>query len=316
MRAELQRNAGGGGEQREPIDVKAADSPYYPPRAGRIGRNLNRWYRIRRTLELERFVAPAPARSWPRFALWLLVPGTLGLARGQRSHGGALLAVWLTALAAHFVWIDAAWASWMRVIAASIHSISAAMVFAACTRLPDLPRDNRFARASAYGFLLVLALYVFLPMRLADRVVLPIQIQGKTILINTLKPVRNLRRGDWIAYEFENGMIGFDRILALPGETIRFGEESFTVDGTAYQRVSEQMPSHGEISVSNEVLYVWPAGARYAHAGEREAELLAGIAIVPKHRVLGPAYRHWFWRTQALEPLTVLKDQAPPATTP
>jgi hypothetical protein len=249
-----------------------------------------------------------------RFALWLLIPGTLGLARGQRLYGSALLTVWLAALAVHCVWIDTAWSSWLRIFAASIHSISATIVFASC--LQGLPRDKRFSRASVYGFLLVLALYVFLPMGLSNRVVLPIQIQGKTILINTVKPINGLRRGDWIAYQFENGAIGFDRILALPGETIRFGEESFAVEGTAYRRVSEQMPSHGEISVSNEGLYVWPAGARYAHAGERETELLGSIATVPKHRVLGAAYRHWFWRTQTLEPLAVLKDQVSRATTP
>src|SRR6185503_10734638 len=121
---------------------------------------------------------------------------------------------------------------------------SAAMVFASC--LQDLPRDSRFSRASLYGFLLVLVLYAFVPVRLAGRFVLPVQIQGKTILINTVNPVSNLRRGDWIAYKFENGAIGFDRILAFPGETIRFGEDSFAVGGTAYRRVSEQMPLRSE----------------------------------------------------------------------
>src|SRR4030095_13335568 len=211
-----------------------------------------------------------------------------GLACGQRLHGSALLRVWLAALAVHCIWIDTAWSSWMRIFAASIHSISAAMVFA--TVLSVLPRNNRISRASIYGSLFVIGLYVLLPMRLADRVVLPIQIQGRTILINTVKPLSGLRRGDSIAYKFPNGAIVFDRVLAFPGEMIRFSEDSFAVGRTVYRRVSEQMPLRSEISVSNGKLYGWPAGVRYAHAGEREAELLADIATVSQHRVLGTAY--------------------------
>lgn len=313
--------------------VKTTASPYYPPRAGRFGRSLTRWYRFRQTRQLERFAPPANAGSWPRLAFRLLVPGTLVLARGQRLLGRVLLTSWLTAAAAFCIWIGTAWSLRAFVLASAIHSISAGLTFTAC--LMRLPRAKRIRRASLYGLLFVLVLYTLLLPALVRRVVLPIQVQGTTLLINTSVPVSKLRRGDWIAYRFGSGAAGagmrrgdwipylfgrgaagFDRILALPGETIRFYEDAFEVGGVAYQRVANSMPIAGEVSVPESAYYVWPAGARNPHNVEGATEMLSLISTVSEDRVIGPAYHYWLWRKPELDPLVALKDWTPPSLDP
>ena len=49
--------------------------------------------------------------SWSRLLLWLLVPGTFVLARGLRLRGWIFFGLWLSLMAAYFIWIGTAWSS-------------------------------------------------------------------------------------------------------------------------------------------------------------------------------------------------------------
>jgi hypothetical protein len=255
-------------------------------------------------------------QTWPRVAFWVLIPGTFGLARGQRSLGIGLLGVWLGMLVAYWIWIGTPAATWAYLLASAIHAISASIVFATC--LTHLSRESGVWRASLYGFLTVLVLYSLSPFRLTRGVVLLIEVQGTTVLINPVEPANELGRGDWIAYRFNKYPgAGFDRILALPGETLRFHKDAFEVNGTAYRRISEQMPTQGEMPVAKGEYFVWPESARYGRGGGAWApELLRGFAIVSHDHVIGQAYHRWLWRKQELDPLVVLKDWTPPSLHP
>jgi hypothetical protein len=298
--------------------MKAVESQYYPPRAGRFGRSLGGWFRLRRAVHRPRIAPPRPAPSWPRLALWLLVPGSFALARGRRLRGAVVLSIWLSMIAAYWIWIGTARSSWALVLASAIHSVTAAITFAAC--LEHRTPGSRLRRAAMYGFLLVLLLYIAGPHGLTRRVVLVVNGENATYLINTAVSNSELRRGDWIAYQYysHSGATGFDRILGLPGETIRFHEDAFEVDGTAYQRVSDRMPTAGEKHVGEREYFVWPAGARLSGYAGNEAgtRLLQGVATVPEERVLGRAWHRWLWRKQTLDPLVVLKDWTPPPLSP
>jgi hypothetical protein len=297
--------------------MKAVESPYYPARAGRFGRGLHGWFRFRRALHRPRPVPPPPALSRPRLVLWLLVPGSLTAARGKRLRGGVLLSLWLAMIAACWIWIGTAWSSSALVVASALHSLTAAIALAAW--LEHVTPGSRLRRAAWYAFLLVLLLYMVAVPALTRRVVLVINVRDDTHLINPSVAPGELRRGDWIAYQFysHSGAMGFDRILALPGETIRFYNDAFEVGGTAYQRLP-RMPTAGEKRVGEGEYFVWPAGARLnGFAGRGEGtRLLQGAAIVPEKRVLGRAYDRWLWRKQTLDPLVVLKDWTPPSLPP
>ena len=294
--------------------MKTGGSPYYPPRARGLWSSLPRWRGLRRAFALERIAPQAPVSSWSRLLLWLLVPGTFVLARGLRLRGWIFFGLWLSLMAAYFIWIGTSWSSWALILASVLHSISTVMTFVAI--LEHLPRGNRIRRSTFYGFLLVVLLYYVFGPLFSRRVVLPIQLFDKSYLINTTAPVRGLQRGDWIAYRFMNNATGFDRVLAYPGETIRFHPDAFEAGGTVYQRVSSSMPTAGEVTLPDATFYVWPANARVTHARDMGTAMLSQIAPVREDQVIGPAYRSWFWRKLPLEPLVPLKDWTPPKSAP
>ena len=288
------------------------NSPYYPPRAGRFSRALSWLHSARR-------IQPGRARTFNHRTHWngktedghpllqFLVPGAALPAGGLRRHRKSVMAIWLTLLALSLVGIGTAWASWAMVAAAVIHTVA---VSAALTgSLTHLPRAGRAWRASLYAMLTVLVLYQLLMPWIIRSFVLPIRVQDSSVLINTAVARSGLKRGDWIAYRFDNGQTGFDRILALPGETVHFHPDAFEAGGMAYQRVAGSMPEEGSITLTESEYFVWPAGARYPAYGEAQfTAMLTRLSLVPRDRVTGRAYQRWLWRKQALEPLVRLAD--------
>lgn len=293
------------------MGVRTSPSPYYPPRARwpRGWRDL--WYRLRRDLHLERLSAITPRSSWRRVALWLVIPGIWEIARGQPLAGRAVLQVWLLLVAGYWMGMGSAWASFALLATPALHSVCATRV------LLDQPGKQlsfaRLLRASMTASLVVFVLYGLLALAAARRIVLPISTNGTPVLIDPATPRSTLRRGDWIAYTLPNNQLGFERVLALPGETIRFYANAFEVGEIAYQRISTAMPVQGGVTVPPDVLFVWPVGARYAHGGEAGTAQLLALAEVPLPRITGRAFNRWFWRTQDLEPLVSLKNWSPPS---
>ena len=110
-----------------------------------------------------------------------------------------------------------------------------------------------------------------------------------------------------MGYRIYGGQLSFDRILALPEETVHFREDAFEVGGTAFRRVSDRMPKAGEVDVPKGAYYIWPVAVRYGHGGGDQTEGLSSLAVVGQGDVIGAAYRRWFWRSYELEPLVELK---------
>jgi hypothetical protein len=192
----------------------------------------------------------------------------------------------------------------------ALHSLSATITIAAC--LPHLPLPTRMRRASILGFLFILGIYVLLP--LTQRVVMPLQVQGTTVLINLRKPVQPLKRGQWTSYYLPNGRIAFARILGLPGETIAFDPDSFQVDGTLYGRLGREMPVSGQISLPVDAYFIWPDSYRTNYDNEMVTRMLRDMSIIKTERIIGIPFQRWFWRRQAFEPLVVLKRLEQPGT--
>src|SRR6185436_19937082 len=105
--------------------MNPSESAFYPPRAGWLARRLGGWYRLRRDLVIERFAPPLGVPSWTRFALWMLVPGAMCLARGQRLRGFAMLGSWVLGLAVFWVSIGLSGATWAYMYMSGIHSLTA-----------------------------------------------------------------------------------------------------------------------------------------------------------------------------------------------
>jgi hypothetical protein len=282
--------------------MSAFGSAYYPPRAGWLTRHLLGWHRLRRVLQLERLAPPPTAASWVQFAVWMLVPGAVCFARRQIWCGFGLLGTWLLSMTVFWLWIGMTASGWAFVVLTGVHSLSAnmALTWALVPRLGS----NRMLRMSLGGFVFILVFYGVFRAQIVDRVVRPLTVGKTSMLMRPLTPTSAIARGEWLAYQipqpghyFIRGL-GLDRVLALPGETVRFGPESFEVNGVAYRRIASEMPVVGEWTIPNDSYFIWPTSLN-------RPDLAFEVAIVNRQLIAGTPYHRWFWRRQDLAPLEV-----------
>ena len=290
--------------------MSAIDSPFYPPRAGWWSRRLTGWHRLRRKMESTRFT-PDGAPSRGRLLVWLLVPGAVYFSKARDLHGvvcGAFLLLgWLTAIAIHFVWIGLPAARLAYILLPSAVSISATVAL-------QVRRTGR-PRAALGGCVVALACAFAFHRLVSDRIVRPIEGRGANVLINMLRSTASVQRGEWVAYE-RGGGVGFERVLALPGDTVRFHPDKVVVAEVAYERASKFMPERGEWVVPRDSYLVWPQGFTAQWARTFGVEGLIEYSLVKRGEIVGPAYRRWLWRKPVLEPLVVLKTSTLPSPGP
>jgi len=91
------------------------------------------------------------------------------------------------------------------------------------------------------------------------------------------------------------------RVLALPGDRLKFGEKTFTVNGETRPR-PEGIPARGTRVVRAGELFVLPRLALddQAAPGETIAKILADLAQVPETSVVGRPLPQWFGRPQVI----------------
>ncbi len=257
--------------------------------------------------------------------LWLFVPGAMWMGHGRRRLGRVVMAAWLTLGAVHVMLLGETVATSALILACGLHSVTAAAVVA--TWLAALPPLKRCLRTALYAVLIAVLLYSVVLPAVLSAVVRPITVWNDSLLIRSglMDFSGHRQRGDWIAYQLPPGEgyvitrdgLGFDRILALPGETVRFHEDAFEVNGRAYERVSPHMPVTGEITVPAGHYFIWPANAAFRHVDDQtERHLLLKLAMIAGEDVRGAAYHRWFWRTQVLRPLKPVDDWTPPVSRP
>ncbi|MFN0129727.1 MAG: hypothetical protein ACKV19_23935 [Verrucomicrobiales bacterium] len=283
------------------MGVRTSASPYYPPRAGGLGGWRRLWYRWRRNTLLVRLAvegAHNASRQLPpwlrtrRLPLWMLVPGTHEIARGRRLTGCVIRGVWLGLLAVAVAAVGTPWGTCAWLAAAAVHSVSATSMW--IEGYSELPSSSRRWRAFRRASWVVLLLYVLVAPSLAWMVVRPVTVRGTTVLINPTVAASSLRRGDWIVYHVTVKQLGFERVLAFAGETIRFHQDAFQVEDVAYRRLSHTMPEQGVVTVPPGMIYLWPVGARLGGGGDL-TEQLRPLASVREQNVIGRAYERWPW---------------------
>ena len=143
---------------------------------------------------------------------------------------------------------------------------------------------------------------------------LPMRIGNRVLVIRRGVQPETLRRGEWIAYEIRGGSnrgtgearlyvsagLGVDPILGLPGDHIRFTRKVVLANGQPFP-LQPHMPTQGEWSVPQKVWFVWPSLAINWRGGVPESDIVAtmeSIAAVGPDRMIGRAFKHWFWRQQ------------------
>jgi len=293
--------------------MKSSPSPYYPPRAtpwSRFRSGVNRQViRLRAsgidygvTEEIGMFFKGIP---------WLLIPGLMWRQTGRKPLGNPVMAIWGVTVAVYIVSLNMAFANLAATIASTIHAISASAVFVVLC--PHWYGTSRIVRTVVYTLLLVLLIYSVGLRNLVTPFAQRITSGGSTVMIHPTGWLSgpSWKQGEWVAYRFGTGATNFDRILAVPGDTIRFHRDSFEVNGRHFARLSELMPTDGEWTMPPGTYFIWPTVVTF-HGDV--SEMLLRFAEVTEGDIIGKPYRWWFGMSPDLEPLKPISNtpNAPP----
>jgi hypothetical protein len=166
-----------------------------------------------------------------------------------------------------------------------------------------------------YSLLLltVISQFCYLPFRgwITSRVALPLHTQSGVVVIRPTTTLGTVQRGDWVAYRLgahrlENliirGGYGFDRVIGVAGDEIRFEPGRLLVNGRVTGSAAD-MPSSGTLVVRVGHYYIWSAMEQnWVHAAQDTVTAAkAGLAHVEAGALVGRPYKRWFWRRQELQ---------------
>lgn len=282
-------------------------SPYYPPRARRH-RPLTRLLEgIRRLAWLDRIHLPGGI-SFKALVAALFIPGLAFRLQRERLAARAIWVSYILLACVLVVWLGRTAANLAFGLMLSLHTISVL-----CLLGPWLNQARLVFRIMAgVAILLVLGGLLYLPLR--DRIqrtwLLPVRLEGRVIVVQTLTKPESVKRGEWIAYRIQGGSarglviqsgLAVQRVLGLPGDEIRFSSQALFINGVAGPRL-EHMPVTGKLIVPEKHWFIWPDHAMSVRGNnaERVDAALFGLADVKQDQFVGKPFRRWFWRRQTL----------------
>ena len=291
--------------------TRFSPSPYYPPRATawtRFRSVINRWVIRFRATGIDYGVTEEIGMFFNGIP-WLLVPGLMWRQTGRKPLGNPVMAIWAVAVVIFIVSINAGLANLAATIASTIHAISASAVFVVLC--PHWYGISRIVRTVIYTLLLVLLIYSVVLRNVIEPFAQRVTAGEDTVMVHRagVFSKASWHQGDWVAYRNGQGSTSFDRILAVPGDTIKFHRDSFEVNGRHFARLSELMPTDGEWTMGAGRYFIWPESV-ISH-GDVEAMLLR-FAEVAEPDIIGKPYGHWFGKTPSLEPLAPLSNKPAP----
>ena len=142
---------------------------------------------------------------------------------------------------------------------------------------------------------------------------MPLRVGGKVVVVKKGAAPKNLQRGNVVVCEIRGfggdhlyirEGYGFDAVLALPGDRVRFTTNSFEVNETVYPRLPN-MPTSGELVVPEKHWFIWPRLGMDSHGNIGAVNVSGAMlqtAMVSETQYVGQPYRHWFGRPQLLAP--------------
>jgi signal peptidase I len=284
------------------------DSPFYPPRARWYGRLWQSAETLKRRLGMERLHRPS-LTSTHDFVAGLVVPGWAFYLQGRRLVGKAIMGGYLLAALVFIIWLGYPFANLISGLMVGAHVTS--ILFLLRRQLAGLHWGMRLL--IPLGIMFAVTQLVYLPMLglVQNHLFLPLRVHGQVFVVQRQTSSRSIHRGDAIAYRLEEFRFemyrveegfGLDRVIGLPGDTIQFLPDRFTVNGVPYG-LYPNMPKAGEWVVPEKHWFVWPNFAITGHGatdGAYVSELIRANGMVDQTRFVGRAYAHWFGRRQSI----------------
>jgi hypothetical protein len=281
-----------------------SDTLYYPPRASRFGRLRYRWKRLTAFRRRPK-IHPAAVRD---FVLSLLIPG-FAFRAYRRAIGAWVMGAYLACALFFFIWLGYPVANWSFAALLSLHASSIAFL------IRFLAPNLRLVYRILITVWLILFLHtsVYLPLKgQLDQFVLPLRIADKVIVARLTAP-GDVKKGDWIVYEIEEGGIGhlvqlrggygFSPALATPGDIVEFEKGTYSVNGRSFPS-QPYMPMKGGFTVPEKQWFVWPSVAisgRTAAGQSAITQMLKSQSLISEDRFVGKPFKRWFWRKQVEE---------------
>jgi len=286
--------------------MSKVSSPYYPPRARCYSPVLAWVDRWRHRLALDHLNLP-PGASLARIIASAIVPGLGFYLRSPRVWGKAALGLAALLLLVFFIGFGYPAGNLAFGLLLSLHVSSLAYLLE-----PWLPEARLRTRIlTSICLLLGLSGLLYLPLRshLEHHWLMPLQVDGRVVIVHPVVAVGVLKRGDWVAYSlpgsggeglYVQGGVGLGPILAVPGDFVRFTPASFEVGGLSRPRLPH-MPAAGEWRVPEKQWLVWPEFAISGHGNVSETLISATmleLGKISETRLLGQPFRRWLWRRQ------------------
>ena len=286
-------------------------SPYYPPRA--------RWYSgvfifgnlIRRAIAMDRVPLPREVTLGGLIGSFL-IPGLGFYLRGPRLWGKMAFAACALLFLGFIVWLGYSLGNIAFGLALSIHVTG--FVYYCSPLLADVEFASRLL--FTIGILIAIGVIVYTPIRsiVQKRWLIPLRMDGQVCVVQALTTANTVSRGDWVAYRLsgyvisvhgnrwgEHSGIGFGPVLAVAGDRVEFGTNTFSVNGNP-RGSRPYMPGSGSIIVPENHWFIWPDFDISGH-GVGDAAISAAMlerADVSQNQFVGKPLKRWFWRQQPL----------------
>ena len=291
-------------------------SPYYPPRERWYGRFFYWGLANRRRLALDRVHLPKET-TLGGIILGVLIPGMAVYIRGPRLWGKIALSACAILFLLFIVWMGYPFGNLAFGLLIAIHASGFAFY---CS--PVLREKEFFARIG-YTLALVIGfgLLFYAPMRsiIQNHWARPLLRNGHVIVVGKFASARSIKRGEWVMYSLprlfagnahgEGGAVwiregyGWGQVLAVAGDRVSFGTNSFSVNGAERPRLPH-MPQGGDLTVLEKKWFIWPELGISGHGNTSEAIISATmlqLATVPEGQFVGKPFKRWFWREQIFQ---------------
>ena len=241
-----------------------------------------------------------------------LIPGLGFYLRGPRLWGKMAMGACGLLLLGFTVWLGYPLGNIAFGLVLSIHVTGVAYYCSPLLAGMEFPSRMLFT----IGILIAIGVLIYMPIRSAiqKRWLIPLRMNGRVFVVQSLTSANTVSRGDWVAYRLSGSVIsvhgnrwgeqlgmGFGPVLAVAGDRVRFLTNTFTVNGNPRASLPH-MPDSGSIIVPENHWFIWPDFDISGH-GVGEAAISAAMlerADVAENQFAGKPLKRWFWRQQSL----------------
>jgi hypothetical protein len=288
--------------------MSKATSPYYPPRARWYSPFLYLFITLTRWLPLEHLRLPPGVSFLPLVAAFF-VPG-LGFHFRNRLWGRLAMASCALLFCIFIIWLGYPIANAAFGLLISVH-VSGITYY--CS--PWLKGERLLTRivvALLLTFALTAMLYVPIRKSVQETHFTPMRTAKGVVVVHNLPASTPVVRGDTIAYNLQeasanhfyaHGGLTLGKILACPGDQIKFTSADFTINGVS-RPLLPHMPTSGEVVVAENDWFIWPNLAiigGHGNVGEQAiSTMMLQMANVPQNEFVGKPFTRWFGRRQKL----------------